>query len=146
MVPQIELELALGSGAALKCRVGSISLGEFGRSEACSVVDGLKNHLVDFDGLRGFEWSPHFNEGIGHSLHTNSNGSMAEVAIPCLGDGVVVDIDDFVEVCGDYLGDFHQSIVIEDSVINELLEVDRSEIANSYFIWVGVLDDFGAEI
>lgn len=52
-------------------------------------------------------------EGIGESLHSNTNWSVPQVGISRLFDRVVIQIDDFVEIfCYDF-GDLNKLLEIE---------------------------------
>ena len=76
---------------------------------------------------------PHENESICKTLHTNSNWSVSHVGVLGLLDGVVVDVDDLVQVFG---GNFHhlfQPIKVVGLVASDVLvDGDGSQVTNCH--------------
>lgn len=51
-----------------------------------------------------FEGKSHKNKSIGKSLNTNADGPMPHIGVSGLGHGIIVDVDNFVQVPGHNLG------------------------------------------
>ena len=62
------------------------------------MVDGLEDLNVEFLGGCGVEWHAKHHEGIGKTLYTDSDWPMAHVGLPRFRDGVVIDVDDAIQV------------------------------------------------
>ncbi len=73
---------------------------------------------------------------------------MAHVGLASLGDRVVVDVDDLVQVFADGLGDLVQALEVVDlgDRVDEGGESDRSQVADSDLIGCTVLDDLCAKV
>lgn len=69
------------------------------------MVDGLKDLLVQLSGSGRIEGDAESHERVGEALHTNTDGTVAHVRLTRLGYGIVVDVDDTVEVERDDFGD-----------------------------------------
>jgi len=110
------------------------------------MVDGLEDLDVEFLGSRGVEWHAEHHESIGKTLHTDSDRSMAHVGLPCFGDGVVIDVDDAIQVECDNFSDVVQLLEVVLAVGDKGRERDGREVADRRLIWGGVLDDFRAQI
>ena len=69
---------------------------------------------------------------------------MAHVASLCFGHGVVVDVNDLVQVLGDNLGDLMQLVKVKFGSlgVDELWQCKRRQIAYSDFIGSRVFNDF----
>lgn len=63
----------------LVCFIRSLLLGKLTAGFQSTVINGLKNLLVQVLGLRTFKGVSHQNESICQTLHTNANGTMASV-------------------------------------------------------------------
>jgi hypothetical protein len=68
------------------------------------VVNGLKDLNVQLLCLGRVEWHAQSHESIGEPLDANAGGAMTEVRVACLGGGVVVGIDNAIQVKRDRLG------------------------------------------
>jgi len=110
------------------------------------MVDGLEDLNVKFLGSCGFEWHAQHHEGVSKTLHTNPNRSMAHIGRPRFGDGVVVDIDDAIQVECDDLGNIVQLLEVVLAVGDKGRERDGREVTNRGLIRGGVLNDFRAQI
>lgn len=148
LVPHVILQNALGSGATLERLIGAVLLGELNGGSKSSVVDGLEDLNVEVLGLRRIEGHTKSQESIGETVDTNSNGAMAHVAPPSLRHGVVVDVDDLVQVLDEHLSDIMKLL----EVINSLLDIDKGrkcqgcKVADSDLIRGSVLDNLAAEV
>ena len=110
------------------------------------MVDGLENLDIEFLGSCRVEWHAEHHESIGQALHTDPDGPVAHVRVPCFWDGVVVDVDDAVQVeCND-LSDIVQLLEVVLAVGNKRRECDRREVADRGLIRGGVFDDFRAQV
>ena len=87
--PHVVLELTLRDGGSLVGRVGSLLLSELARSLESGVVDGLEDLDVELLGLGSVEGHSKDHEGIGESLHSDSDGSVSHVGVSSLDDGVL---------------------------------------------------------
>jgi len=110
------------------------------------MVDGLEDLNVEFLGGRGVEWHMEHHESIGKTLHTDSDRSMAHVGLPRFGNGVVIDVDDAIQVVCDNLSNVVQLLEVVLAVGDKGRERDGREVADRRLIWGGVLDDFRAQI
>ena len=88
----------------------------------------------------------HQDEHIRQALHAQPDGAVAHVGIARLRNGVVVAVDDAVEVLRDLVGDLEQLLVVERSVVDVFRQSEGGEVAYRHFVWSGVLDDFRAEV
>ena len=64
----------------------------------------------------------------------------------CLWHGVVVDVDDLVEVLGDNSGHVEEGVEVVLAVGYEAVEGDRGQVAYSHLSGVSVLDDLSAKV
>ena len=72
---------------------------------------------------------------------------MTHVGVARFRNGVVVAVDDAVQVAGHAVGDFEQLVVVKRAVLlHKLGHGNRSEVAHRHFVGRGVLDDLGAEV
>ncbi len=65
---------------------------------------------------------------------------------PYLGHGVVVDIDDFIEVFCDDPGHIEQSVEIIFPIGDEAIESNGGQVAHSHFSRISVLDDLSTQV
>ena len=72
---------------------------------------------------------------------------MAHVGVACFGDGVVVPVDDAVEVARHAVGDLKELVVVKRAVfLHKLGNGDRRQVAHGHFVRCGVFDDLCAEV
>src|SRR5207247_428986 len=95
------LKDALGDGGSFVGGIGALLLGELAGCGERSMVNCLENLLVQLASLGRLEGHAQGKESIRKTLHTQTNGPVAHVAVVRLLDGVVVDINDLVEVADD---------------------------------------------
>ena len=88
----------------------------------------------------------HQDEHVRQALYAQSDGTVAHIGIACLRNGIVVAVDDAVEVLRDLVGDLEQLLVVERSVVDVLRQSEGGEVAHRYFVWRRVLDDLRAEV
>ena len=148
LAPQIELELTLRKGAALEAFVRALLSGEFHGRLHGSMIDRLEDLRVEVECFRALKSKTHLLEGVCHPLYPNTYGAMAEVRCLRLLDGVVVAIDDSVQVPGDSLGYAMQGLEVKGAtlVVCELGKRNRGEVANGYLLLAGMLEDLSAEV
>ena len=83
-------------------------------------------------------------------LDADADRAMPHVGPPRLRHGVVVDVDDLVEVAGDDLGHLAQPLMAEDPPPRSLLhkhgQADRGQVAHRHLVGRRVLDDLGAQV
>ena len=148
LAPQIKLELALRKRAALEAFVRALLPGEFHGRLHSSMVDRLEDLCVEVKRLRAFKSKAYLLEGVCHPLYPDTYGAMAEVRCLCLLNGVVVAIDDSVQVPRDSLGYAMQGLEVKGAtlVVCELGKRNRGEVANGYLLLAGMLEDLSAEV
>ena len=110
------------------------------------MVNGLENLDIELLGLWRIKGHAKCHEGIGETLHTNTNGAMTEVRTTCFRDGVVVDVDDAVQIIGDDLGDIVQFLEVVLAVDDEGWESKRGKIAHGSLVRGGIFNNFCAEV
>ena len=76
-------------------------LGELGAGFQSSMINSLENLDIELLCFKGVKGHAKCHEGIGETLHTNTDGAMGEVRTTTFRDWVVVDVDDAVQVVGD---------------------------------------------
>src|SRR5689334_19956268 len=97
------------------------------------MVDSLKDLNVELPCFRRVKWQTKCKEGIGETLDTETDGSVSEVALLGFFNGVVVDVDDLVQVAGHNLSDLVQAteVVFTTGLVNECWQRQRSQVADS---------------
>ena len=93
-----------------------------------------------------FERQPQQQKQISEPLDTYANRAMAHIGILCLLDGVIVAVDDAVEVRVIDLGHFKELLMVECSLVDKPRQRDRGQVADGDFIGGGVFDDLCAEV
>jgi len=83
------------------------------------MVNGLENLDIELFGFGRIKGHAKCHEGICETLHTNTDGAMAEVRTASFRDWVVVDVDDAVQVVSDDLGDIVQLLEVVFAVDDE---------------------------
>lgn len=78
-----------------------------------SIVDRLKDPLIELSCFLGFKTNAHDLEDISQALHSNTNRSMSEVGSLCFLNWIEVPIDDLVEVSGANSSDVDELIALE---------------------------------
>lgn len=149
--PEVELELALAQGRAGEGFVGPVALGQVLGGRHGREVERLEDVLVQAAGFVALEGHAQGNERIGQPLHAQPDGAVAAVAALGLGHGVVVDVDDLVEVQRGVVGYLVELLVVEEQVTGLVGahvagEGQRGEVADRNFVLVGVLHNLGAEV
>jgi hypothetical protein len=71
---------------------------------------------------------------------------MTHIRSPGLLDGVVIDVNNFVEIASDHFGDIAQLIVIETAIFNIKGKSNRGQVADRNLVWCCVFHDFSAKI
>ncbi|KAI6763085.1 hypothetical protein HG530_009065 [Fusarium avenaceum] len=147
-VPHVELEDTLRGGRTLEGRVGTLLLGQLHGGSEGSVVDGLKDLLVELSSLWRLEGHAQSKESISKTLYTKTDRSVTHVAVASLLHRVVVDIDDLVQVADNNLTDLMQLLEIIASliIVDESRQGKGGKVANSDLIRGTVLDDLSAQI
>lgn len=109
------------------------------------MVYSLEDLDVEFFSFGGVKWHAKRHECIGEPLDPNADETMTEVRSTCFVDGVVVYIDNTVEVIGDVFGDGLGFVEVIFAVFDVGRQSERGKV--TYGCFVGrVLDNFGAEI
>jgi hypothetical protein len=138
---------ALADGRAGIGLVRTVLLSELARSFESREVHALKDLLVQALGAVAVERHAQLDKGVRETLHTDTDGPVAEVGLLGLGHGVVVDVDNLVKVLGDNLGHLAELGKVVVVLVNDKgRERDGSQVADGNLVGRGVLDDFGAEV
>ena len=90
-----------------------MNFSEFNRRLHCSMVDRLKDHLIDFESFITFKSQSEFHESVRKALDSDTNRAVPHVRVPGFWDGVIVAIDDDVQVFCHTLGHFVQVLEVE---------------------------------
>lgn len=108
----------------------------------------FKDELVKLDGSLVFIRDLHDLKGISETLNTNTNRSVFLVGVFSLFDGIVVSVNDLVEISGDSLGHLMKEfvVVLLGFIVNVSIQSDGSQIANCNFIGAGVFNNLSAEV
>ena len=167
--PHVGLEDTVGDGGAGVGLVGSVALGDVVGLGERGEVDGLEDLGVELLRFGRVEGHAEEDEDVGEALNAEADGPVLHVAAPGGLDGVVVDVDDAVEVAGHLAGDLGELVVVEVPVggadgPSELLRLgaargglgvvlddeagqrDGREVAHRGLLRRGVLDNLGAEV
>lgn len=147
-IPHVKLKDALRGRGTLEGLVGTLLLGKLHGGGKSSVVDSLKDLLVELAGLGRLERHAQSKEGISKTLNTNTDRAVAHVAVASLGDGVVVDINDAVQVANNNHSDVVKLLKVVDTigVVHVGGKGQRGQVAYSSLIGSTVLDDLSAQI
>lgn len=144
--PHVVLEDTLRNRASFVRLVRAFDFSEIAAGLHGSVVDRLEDLLIELTCLGGFEGQTKSHERVGETVHTNADGAVAHVGATSLRDGVVVAVDDAVEVDSDDLGDIVELLEVVGTVLDEGWKGDGSQVTNSGLLWRRVLDDFGTQV
>mmetsp|Transcript_85769 Transcript_85769/g.191778 ORF Transcript_85769/g.191778 Transcript_85769/m.191778 type:complete len:753 (-) Transcript_85769:7-2265(-) len=148
-VPEVELQLSLAGRRPGVALVRPVLLRKLARGLARREVNGLEDILVQLLRAVALEGQAHDHEGVGKALDTKSDGSVPHVGAPGLLDGVVVAVDDLVEVARGHprhLVEALEVVLPAHVARREGREGDGGEIADGDLVRRGVLDDLGAEV
>ncbi len=110
------------------------------------MVDGLEDLEVELTGLRTVERHTKSHEGVGETLNSETDGSVTHVGVASLRDGVVIDVDDLVQVLGNDLGDVVELLEVVLAIGDESGEGERGQIADGNLIGSRILDDLGTQV
>jgi hypothetical protein len=144
--PEVVLQPTLGSGRTGVRRVVTVLLGHLAGRLERGVVDGLEDLQVELTSGRTVESHSQGHERVGETLNTETDGSVTHVRVLGLDDGVIVDVDDPVQVLGDDLGDGVQLLEVVLSIVDERGQGERGQVADGDLVGGRVLDDFGTQV
>lgn len=144
--PQVVLKLTLACRASLVRLVGPIDLSHVATGLNGCVVDGLEDLLVKDACFRRVEGHAQSHESIRETLHTDTDGAVTHVRATCFRDGVVVDVDDAVEVERDNLGNVMQLLEVVDPILDERREGDGGEVADGGLVRRRILDNLSTQV
>jgi len=91
-------------------------------------------------GLGRIEGHAKSHEGISEPLDPNADGTMTEIGSACFGNGVVVNVDDTVEVVCDGFGDGVKFVEVIFAVRDKCGEGEGCKVAHSSLVGGRVLD------
>ena len=113
------------------------------------MVDCLEYPEVQVASVVAFKRNTHHGIGIGETLDTDADGSMAKIGRTSFGNGVIVDIDDFIQILGDNFDDFVQLFKVKARCLCPIARVRYKtwqtyarQIAYGDLIRGGIFDDF----
>merc|ERR1719500_1394629 len=145
--PHVVLELPLRHGAALVGGVRSFLLCNFARSFQSSIINSLEYLLVQGGGFFRFEWKPHEDVSIRQTLDTNTNRPVPHVAVPRLNDGVIVHINDLIQVLRGYLGHALQPLEVVSLVrFDKHVDSNGCQVTDCNLIRCRVLHNLSAQV
>lgn len=133
--PQIELQFPLLGWTANPSFIRSILRRDLAGSLEGAVVDCLENLNVELFRLGRIERHAECHEGIGKTLHTNPDGSVTEVGTTSFGDGIVVYVNNAIQVIRNRLGHSMELVEVILAVGDESGESQRSKITDSGLVW-----------
>jgi hypothetical protein len=144
--PQIILQLSLLSGTAHPRLVWPILRRDLARSLQGPGVYRLEDLDIEFLRLGGVEGHTEGHEGVGEPLDPDPDGTVTEVGSARFWDGVVVAVDDAVEIECDGFGDGMEFLKVVFTIGDIGGESERGEVADGDLIRGSVFDDLGAEV
>jgi hypothetical protein len=145
-VPEVELQLALLRGAALPRLIRALGHRKLTAGLARGVVHRLEDVLVQLLRLGRLEGEAQRHERVGKALAADTDRAVAHVRALGLLDGVVILVDDPVQVHRQDLDDLVEHLEVERAVLNEGGQSDRAEVAHGGLIWRRVLHDLRAQV
>ena len=139
--PKVELKFTTGSGRTYvileiwvptvftRVRLGVLLSHVARRFDSC-VVDGFEDLQVELTSFGRIERESESHESVSETLYSDSDRSVTHVAVLCLLDGVVDDVDNSVQVESNCLDDVVKFLEVVNSVFDEGRESDRSQVAD----------------
>ena len=146
--PEIEGKLALAGRRTLEGLVRTELLGEVATLLDGGIVDALEDLLVERLGFLTVVIDLEHGEGVSKTLNTQSDGPVSQVGVLGLLDGVVVPVDDLVQVADQFCGHILKFLEVEGlgSLVHEHWQSDGGKVADSHFLVRGILQDLSAEV
>ena len=125
-VPHVKLEDALGNGTPVVSLVRTELFSQFTTGFHCTVINCFENLFVQKSSLWGLERIPHQDESVGKTLNADTDGPVPHVRVAGLLYGVVVDVDDLVQVARHNLDDLLQSVKVVSflGLVHKLIDSD----------------------
>ena len=99
------------------------------------MINGLEDLNVEFLGSGRVERHTEHHEGVSEALHTDPDRSVAPVRPLRFRHGVVVDVDDAVEIECDDFSDIVQLLEVVLAVGNKCGECNRCKVTDRGLIW-----------
>ena len=100
-MPHIKLKYAFGCRRPFEGFVCAITLGQFHRCVKRGIINRFKNLSVEDAGFFAMEWNIHHHKNVGQALHANPDRAVAQIARSGFICGVVINIDDLVQIVND---------------------------------------------
>merc|ERR1719228_123800 len=145
--PHIVLKPSLRHRTTLVRGVRTFNFCQLTGGFKCTKIKCFKDLLVQIGSFIRLEWKPHENVGISKPLDTNTNRSVPHVAIPSFLYGVVVHINDLIEVLGGNFGNKFQLLKVVCFVrLNKHVDSNGGQITDCHFIWSRVLNNLGTKV
>src|SRR5271170_8248552 len=144
--PQIILKLSLTRRRPFERFIRTVTSSKFSRRFDSSMINRFKDLNVEMFSLGGIKRHSHCQKRIRQPLNTNSDRSMTHIGSTSFFDGIIIDIDNLVEiVCNDF-DDIVHFLEIEFSAFDKSGKSDTRQVTYGNFIGSRVFDDFGTEI
>ena len=106
----------------------------------------LEDPLVDLSRPLLFPGHTHHREHICEALDTETDGAVAHVRLQGLRSGIIVNINDTIQVPHNDLGDLTELGVVEQlsPLVYKRRQRDRGQITNRSLVWCGIFKDLCA--
>src|SRR5277367_5132981 len=140
--PQIILKLSLTRRRPLERLIRTVTSGKFSRRFDCSMINRFKDLNVEMFSLGGIKRHSQRQKRICQPLNTNSDRSMTHIGSTSFFDGIIIDVDNLVEIVCDDLNDIVQFLEIEFLVVDKGRKSDTRQVTYGNFIGSRVFDDF----
>jgi prophage tail gpP-like protein len=124
----------------------SITLRKITASLESSIVDRLEDMDVELFGLGRVEWHAQSHEGVGKTLHADTDGTVTEVGTTGLRSRVVVDVDDTVQIVCHDPGNLAKLLEVKLTILDVSRQGNRSQVTNGSLVRRRVLNDLSAEV
>jgi hypothetical protein len=144
--PQVVLQSTLGSGRSRIRLVSTLLLGHLGRRLEGGMVDGLEDLQVELTSGRSIKGHTQGHKGISETLNTESDRSVTHVRVLGFLNGVIVDVDDLVQVLGYDLGDLMKLLEIVFAVGDERGQREGGQVTDGDLVRSRVFNDLGTQV
>jgi len=146
--PHVETEQSFREGAAFEGAVPALGFSQFHAFTHGGVVNAFEYPPVGVDGCFLVEGNLHLGEEVSQPLDSDAHGPVLQVGVASLLDGLLVAVDDVVEVADHEAGDLVQFGLVDVVGLGQLegRQTDARQVAHGHLLLVGLLDDFGTEV
>ncbi len=145
-MPKIALELTLGRRRTLERRKGTLLFCNVNARILSRKLDVLKDFAVESACLLRGPRNTKLGKHIRKTLNANANGTMASIGITALLRGLLIEINDLIQVVRENRSHLTKSLEVEGPTLHETRQAQRTQIADGCLVGRRVLNDFGTEI